>query len=99
MLEWLNNSHIYFLQETHYSKAKFEIWNKDWSGDTFFSGNITNSEGLAILVNRKCNLKLTNKRELVIGRLITAEVKYDSKTLTSIKMYGHNTDDTSLLAY
>ena len=40
------------LQETHSNDQITEVWKKDWTGESHFSGNKTNKEGVAFLINK-----------------------------------------------
>ena len=98
LFTWLKglNNQIYFLQETHYSNSFSKLWEQNWDGKCFFSGEKSNSEGVAILVHPNSKIELINKTEIVIGRLIAVEIKINEKNLILVNIYGPNQDDDTL---
>ena len=95
---WLKDQSlsIIFLQETHSSNEIMNIWEKQWGSKAYFSGNSSQSKGVAILINNNFNYNIIEYRDLMPGRLQTLEIEINDKTLTLINIYGPNKDDTSV---
>jgi hypothetical protein len=49
-----------------------------WS---YFSGNKTNKEGVAIII-KNINIKIVNTNELIIGRLISIDITIKEREFT-----------------
>jgi exonuclease III len=62
----------------------------------FFRGNKSNKEGVAFLLKNNCNVKILNKEELIIGRLIALEVTINEKAFTMLNIYGPNDDNINI---
>ena len=95
---WLKDQSlsIIFLQETHSSNEIMNIWEKQWGSKAYFSGNSSQSKGVAILINNNFNYNIIEYRDLMPGRLQTLEIEINDKNLTLINIYGPNKDDTSV---
>lgn len=100
LFEWLDSQpcSIYMLQETHSNNYHSEIWKKEWKGESYFSGNKTNKEGVAILIKKDSNIKIVNTNELIIGRLISIDITINEREFTLLNIYGPNDDNISLFA-
>ncbi len=98
IFEWLKglNHSIYMLQETHLSNDNFEKWKHDWPGKFVYSGNKTNSEGVVIFIHPKSNIEIVKSTEIIVGRLLSADIKIQNKIITLINVYGPNSDDITL---
>ena len=66
------------LQETHCNDQITEVQKKDWTGESYFSGNKTN-KGVAFLIKNNSNIKIVNVYELITGRLLEAEITIKDK--------------------
>jgi exonuclease III len=99
VFEWLRglNYSIFMLQETHLTKQNIELWKHDWPGRFVYSGSKTNSEGVGIFLHPNSDIELSNFNEIIIGRLITADIKIQDITITLINIYGPNKDDLYIL--
>ena len=63
---------------------------------TFAYGKNSNSEGVAFLLKSNSNIQTINVVELILGRLITLEIKVNKRDYTIINIYGRNKDDPTL---
>lgn len=96
---WLKeqNQNIYFLQETHTTKDTEKIWENEWGYKAFFSGESSNSEGLAILINPNCkNINILEHKQIIPGRLQAIKAILDDKEFIFVNVYGPNKDSPNL---
>ena len=77
MFEWLKTKQydIYMLQEVHYKKEFNTTWKSDWGNTCVFSGNKSNSEGVAILFNSKHSIEIKQELEIIEGRILLVTIK------------------------
>ena len=96
--EWLkqNNFNIILLQEVHCDNKTKLKWKDEWDGPCIFSGNSSQKEGVAILINPRTNIQIEKELELKVGRLIGIEITLNEKPITILNIYGPNKDDISL---
>ena len=97
LFQWLKSQEqsFYFLQETHVNSKCKSVWEAEWDYLGFFSGNSSNSEGLAILVNKKIpKNKIICHTEILPGRLQALEVIIENKPILLVNIYGPNKDNT-----
>lgn len=87
------------LQETHLPVKESPSWQSEWNGESFFSGNSSNSEGVAILLNIKESYKIISFKELLKGHLVVLELNYKDQDITIINMYGTNKDDETFFEF
>ena len=96
MFHWLNeqNHTFYFLQETHVTQAKYDIWESEWGFKAYFSGNSSNSEGLAILVNKQFAFNnITRHIDILPGKLQALEINIENREIVMVNIYGPNIDN------
>ena len=95
VFQWLKTQEqsFYCLQETHITqKSKIE-WETEWGHLAFFSGNSSNSQGLAILVNKNISkANIVCHKEIVPGRIQALEVIIENKNIILLNLYGPNND-------
>ena len=60
---------IILLQETHSSSESNITWGKEWGNTSFFSGESTNSKGIAILLSNDLNVTIITYTDILKGRL------------------------------
>ena len=98
VFQWLKlkNFDICLLQETHLQACKNHIWEKEWGGQSFYSGTSSNANGVAILVNPNITTNNVSFNELCEGRLIALELSLNDTELVIINIYGPNNDDIKL---
>ena len=72
LIMWMKNKSfdIIFLQEIHYKLCKENNfkWSNNWNGQTFLSGNSSNSCGVGILISNDINISILEYKDCVIGR-------------------------------
>ena len=68
---WLrgNKYNIIFLQETHVTKETAEFWQNEWGYTALFSGNNSQSAGIAILFESNFPVKLISHKQIIVGRI------------------------------
>jgi len=64
IFNWLikQNSDICFLQETYNTEGIENHWKNQWSGDIYFAHGSNHSRGVAILIRKSFDYKLTSNR-------------------------------------
>ena len=91
---WLKqqNFDIYLLQETHLGTERNKLkWSNEWSGKSFWTVNSTNSKGVSILLNKKCNYNVVNVSNCDDGRIIS--VQFEGFTdFNIVNLYAPNND-------
>ena len=98
IFKWIrdNGIAIALLQETHSTKNTEHIWKSEWGFEAFFSGNISNSCGVAILINNNFQSKIIFEKEIVEGRVVSVKLEIDGIEFIIINIYGPNHDDSSI---
>ncbi len=92
VFHWIkeNDFDICFIQEAHFTAVNKTEWEREWGGDTFFSGTFSNKEGIGILINPNLNYKIEQYTEIIIGRMQALNVCISDKVYTLINLYGPN---------
>lgn len=98
VFQWLldQNMHVYLLQETHLMQEQHSKWKTNWGGECFFSGNDSNKEGVAILINPSCSLKVINSYNIVEGRILGVHLTVNETNYLIVNIYGPNKDSIDL---
>ena len=98
VFQWLKEQpySICLLQESHSSVEFRETWCKEWGSNAYFSGNSSNSAGVAILLKSNTAFNVLNHIEIVIGRLQALFIEINDKPFIIINIYGPNNDDASV---
>ena len=73
---------IIYLQETHSSEAIERRWRLEWGGTIVFSHGSTNVRGVAILIKKKCGVKVKKAKIDSDGRMVMVSVKINWKLHT-----------------
>ena len=89
--------HCYFLQET-YSEPKDElIWKSEWGGEMLFSHGTNRQKGVCILLNLSaCNLSIESQFSDVDGRIVLANISFNSTKVSLCNIYAPNKLDLQL---
>ena len=91
---WLKkqNCDIYLLQETHLGTDKNKIkWYNEWGGKSFWTFNSTNSKGVSVLINPKCDYNVLNVNNSGDGRIISVEIEGTNR-LNIVNLYAPNNE-------
>ena len=99
ILCWLKDQSITItlLQETHSATQSNAKWEQEWGTNyAFFSGESSNSKGVAILVDNASNVNIMSYIEIIKGRLQAIEIKINDSCVTIINVYGPNQDETNI---
>ena len=99
VFQWLKTQScsFYFLQETHVSANTKLKWEQEWGHISLFIGNSSNSEGVAILINKNVSKdSIVGHNEIVPGRLLALDIQLENKSITLLNVYGPNTENTYL---
>ena len=92
VFHWLKqqNCDIYLLQETHLGIEKNIIkWYNEWGGKSFWTVNSTNSKGVSVLINPKCDYNVWNVSNSGDGRIISVEIDGTNR-LNIVNLYAPN---------
>jgi exonuclease III len=82
---------VIFLQETHINdEEKAKRCRSEWEGTSFWGLGNHHSCGVAILFDKKLDLKINNSYCHPNGRLIKIDCTIDSQRYTLINVYAHN---------
>ena len=88
-----NNYAICFLQELHCEGKTYNLWQKQWGNDAFFSGSSKNSMGVGILLNSNFTYKVVEYKNIIDGRLQSLKLVINDKEYTFLNVYGPNNDN------
>jgi len=89
---WLRNQKIKisFLQETHSSPSKKNIWKNQWNGDMYCAHGTSNSKGVAILFSRDIQVKCIQKYGDEYGRYLWLLAEIEGMTMEFLNIYAPN---------
>ena len=83
---------VCFLQETHCSKEKENIYASEWGNKILYSNGNTNSKGVAILFSKKLANNVMETRRDLDGRCIHVKLKINEYTYGLTNIYAPNDD-------
>ena len=83
---------ILLLQETHSSKSQEFWWSSTWGSKIWFSHGETNSKGVAILFNKRCECVVHNVISSDDGRYLLLYVTVNKKKFLISNIYAPNED-------
>ena len=94
LFQWLNSNNydVALLQETHCTDVDEKKWISEWEGDSTWCNGASNSRGVAVLLKKHCDFKLTNIWKGENGRamgLILHDVG-NNLTIPLINIYAPN---------
>ena len=84
---------IIMIQESHSSKNKHKLWKAQYGGRIYFSHGETNARGVAILINKKTNIKIKREYKDDCGRVLILDIEYENISLSLCNIYAPNHDD------
>lgn len=94
----LENSILFFLQETHLSEQESQKLCKDWVGHVFYSIGSSQSNGVITLVNKNLQFKCISEKCDTEGRIIVTLVELQGRLHILAKTYAPNGDDPNFFA-
>ena len=85
---------IVCLQETHSDKKTEESWGMQW-GDSrcFWSHWVSNARGVGILINKACDVQITNHFRDNQGRYVGIEYEDQGEKFILVNIYAPNGDE------
>ena len=83
---------ILCLQDTHWLSSDIKEIKKIWDGECIINGCRSNSRGVAILLGKNFEYKLSETKGDELGNMISVSLKMDSFSLKIINVYGPNKD-------
>ena len=81
------------LQETHSSSNLEQIWQAEWGGDIIHNHGASNARGVAVLIRKGFDCKITKTFKDLDGRILIFETIIDNMTFTIANCYAPNSDD------
>ena len=95
VFRWLKKkADIVFLQETHFTSKDEMIYRNEWGvGDIYYAHGKSNSRGVAILLNKSCDIEVTDIiHASPDGRTFIMEVKIQDVLFKLVNIYSPNKD-------
>ena len=86
----LNKYTICFLQELHCEAKTYDLWQKEWEGEIFLSGNSSNSVGVGILLSPKLSYELKEYKNIIDGRMQSLKICINDKDIVLLNVYAPN---------
>ena len=83
---------ILCLQDTHWLSTDIKEIKKIWEGECILNDNRSNSRGVAILLGKNFEYKMSEITSDKLGNMISVSLKIDSFSLKLINVYGPNKD-------
>ena len=83
---------ILCLQDTHWLSTDIKEIKKIWEGECILNGNRSNSRGVAILLGKNFEYKMSEIKSDEVGNMISVSLKIDPFSLKLINVYGPNKD-------
>lgn len=65
---------VHLIQETHSSPETGFLWAREWGGQIFYSHGTSNSRGVAILMSRNANFKVSTTIRDPEGRFVGIDI-------------------------
>lgn len=90
IVRWLLNQkvHFYFRQETYSDDKLIPIWEAEWGGKIFCSHGTKPKEGVVILLNPKCDVKVEKCEKGSQGRFISLDAKINDTKVVLMDIYA-----------
>lgn len=79
---------LIFLQETHCTSDLETVWRSEWGGDIIFSNGLSNSRGVAVLLQKGSVLSIDHQETDDQGRSIILQVSRDQISFTVANIYA-----------
>ena len=97
MFKWLEEKkyNICLLQESHLTDTVIEALKHEWDGDIYLSGHHTNKQGITFLIKNNSNIKVSNFKDVIPGRLASLDITIHETQITLINVYGPNLDESN----
>ena len=86
------------IQEFHCTESLEHIYKAEWGHGCLFSGNSTNSWGVAILFNKDFEYKIHTSEKDKDGDLIAVDIEIENCRFTLVNIYGPNKDTPSFFS-
>jgi exonuclease III len=83
---------IIFLQETHNVQSDIRVWEKEWTGLTFFSHGTKSSRGVITHIGSKLDIQIKDKIIDDGGRYIILSCLFHYKEFLIVNTYFPNTE-------
>ena len=90
---WLkrHNVDIVFLQETHCTSNKLNLFKNGWKGISLYGlTKSSHSKGVGIIFSEKIDIKILNFESLNDGRCLLVNFEMDKKTFSAVSCYAPN---------
>lgn len=80
------------LQETHASPGTIDIWQREWGGQILHSNGQQNARGMAILVRKSLQIKVSRQLKDQEGRILLAELEAQGNSFSLGSVYAPTQD-------
>ena len=84
---------ICLVQETHATKSVQRRWRNEFGGKMLFANGENNAKGVAIMINRNFDCKISDIEKSMKGRWIIVKITVNKISLNICCMYSPNDDD------
>ena len=95
IFQWLKTSYqgIVLLQETHSLEKDEKQWVSEWGGEIIFAYGTSNSRGVAILLDSKCEYIVSDIVRDPNGRFIVLKITLHNESFVIVNVYAPTKDD------
>lgn len=83
---------IHLIQETHSAPGTGFLWTREWGGQILFSHGSSGSRGVAILLERNCDVQILTTVRDIEGRFIGIDLAKGDRILTICSIYAPTQD-------
>jgi len=94
VFRWCKNKNpdILLIQETHSSKDKEALWNKDWESVIIYSHGESNARGVCVCFRKELKYEVKNVCKDKDGRILVLDLNIDNYNFTLANVYAPNKD-------
>ena len=86
-------ANIISLQDTHWTEKDLLSVKQIWGNECYLNGTLTNSRGVAILLNKNLEYQITSTKSDSCGNFLYLSIKLSSMTINLINIYAPNNDN------
>ena len=91
-------ANIICLQDTHWTEKDLLSVKQIWGNECYLNGTLTNSRGLAILLNKNFEYQITSTKSDSCGNFLYLSIKLSSMTINLINIYAPNNDNPNFFS-
>ena len=87
------NASIICLQDVHFEQKMEMMVKAEWGGDAIFSSLVSNSRGVAILLNNKLDYNIHSTKVDKNGNWVVLDISINDVRVSLVSIYGPNEDN------